>query len=74
MATAINITILGLTGISVVGDTSVVGVLLLVGVVSIDSVLMDAVILMTVKRCQLHLHKCGQKKNNVILAINKLTI
>ena len=81
MVTAITITIMGLTGISlavgatpVVGVTSVVGVLVLVGVVSIDSVLMDVVTLMTVKRCQRRLDKCGHKKNNVILAINKLTI
>ena len=48
--------------IEVIGVTSVVGVLILVGIVPIDSVLMDVVTLMTVKRCQRYLHKCGHKK------------
>ena len=38
--------------IEVIGVTSVVGVLMFVGVVPIDSMLMDVVTLMTMKRCQ----------------------
>ena len=38
--------------IEVIGVTSLVGVLMFVGVVLIDSVLMDVVTLMTMKRCQ----------------------
>ena len=53
MATAVIISISRLIGILlVVGVTLIAGVLMFVGIVPIDSVLIDVVTLMTVKRCQ----------------------